>query len=288
MLIKLLLLIMTVPLVHLHIVKAENVTNVPVVQSLDVVYDIGLNSKISTTETIIFENNFKGQYIRRIPKKVVYTKTEERSYKKEVTGSYSVKGIEVFMGNTKQMEYKLKEDNDQVEVAVEVKDLPSEDRRIILKYEIDRAITEVEKKDEQNTRNNIELLGRIGVLSSGKEEYLIKSITAQIISPYAEIGTMECFAGDIENEQRMCLTEYKKDSGKSLSTNYLGEGKGFVISFKMMKGGDIKTPGKTSSYFAGILDFLRVNAKIIIICGAGLLLLIYFAGKIFYIRRIKN
>lgn len=281
MLKKLILLGLLVPMVLIKNVSAENEVSVPVVRSIDVVYEINLDSKISVSEKITFENGQMGEFIRIIPKTV-----EFKNDGKEEKISYSLKNIVVSDASSAEVKNKIREDNDGVKITIALSDLTSEKRILNIKYEIDRSINIIGKKDESNERNNIELLGNLGVLSGG-EEYTVKSVTAEIKSPYVVIGTMECFAGDIQNEQRMCFTEYDKNGGKSSSTNFLGQGKGFLISFKMMKGGDVKTPAKGAVLIGRIWDYLRVNVKEIALYVLVILVLIYIVRKLFYVYRSK-
>jgi hypothetical protein len=304
--------LLLIPLVHIHAVHAQNVPVPVVVKSIDAVYEIGIDAVITVTEKISFsqdnvgidsrlrgndtggsgnDTGGSGEYVRTIPKRISNDKCQITNIKCQGSGhnvSYGVRDVKVYGEGSVEIRSKISENNNNVEVGFDISNLPKDKNFVTLKYKIERAIAEVEKKDNLNVRNNIEMLGSLLVLGGGTDEFQVKSVTVKIKSPDAVFATVECYAGNIENEQRMCLSEFDKNEGRVYSTGFLGEGKGMLVSFKMMKGGEVKAPGKGAQFFGGTWDYVRVNWMALAMGTAGLLLIVYVLRKVFYVRRIRN
>jgi hypothetical protein len=50
----------------------------------------------------------------------------------------------------------------------------------------------------------------------------------------------------------------------------------------------VKAPSGTGNFFAGVLDLVRVNWKGMLEGVVGILLVVYVAKKVFYIKKIGN
>ena len=270
-----------VPLVHINEANASETAVPSTIKSIDILYEININSKIDVTEKIAFDGNVTGELEYKISK---YYKSDNNELDYLDT-NYIIKDIKVYQGESEKIQYKTEEDNKEIKLFIDISNLKENQKYITLKYTIENAIKKVEKKDNENVRNNVELLGNL-ILLGGGEINNIKSLTAKVESKYADIGSVECYAGDLNAGQRLCLSEFDKNEARFYSTGLLGEGNGFLASFKMKKGGSIEAPGKVGGFLNQVINFLRVNAVAIILTIVVVILFIYIWKKVFYIKKI--
>lgn len=259
-------------------ISAEQINPVEI-RSLDITYEVGIGSEIFVTEKIVPEEGQTGEYVRTIPKKL----SAKVNPKKEDV-NYAIYDIKAFAKDSKTLEYKVKEDNESVKILVNLSDIPKGTEYITIKYKIERAIGKILKDDDISFRNNIELFAYIYVL--GESDHRYKSLSAKIVSSHAELVNMECYAGDVGFGQRMCLTEFDKNAGKSSSTSLMGEGKEFLIAFKFLQGGDVKTPNTIVSVLSQTLDYLRINWLFILIFILLIFIIFKIVRKTLYIEKV--
>jgi len=235
------------------------------IKNIQFILTIAKNSEVSVLQKISLENYDGGGITLYLPRK---QKIEDKRL------FYGIEDIRVSKDGTKGLEMSIEERKDDVKLTVEIDADKYKKAEFTVSYLVERAFVGSGLQDDF-------ILDLIG----DKFEYPVKSAEVTVNAPGFEIVDAECFAGDVADRQRMCVSEFDPDEARVASTTALGQGKGLAVQFGIRKDGNLEKPSASQLFFGKAVDYLGIYWKPIVISILIVVSVGWFGRKMFYIKR---
>ena len=235
------------------------------IKNIQFILTIAKNSEVSVLQKISLENYDGGGITLYLPRK---QKIEDKRL------FYGIEDIRVSKDGTKGLEMSIEERKDDVKLTVEIDADKYKKAEFTVSYLVERAFVGSGLQDDF-------ILDLIG----DKFEYPVKSAEVTVNAPGLEIVDAECFAGNVADRQRMCVSEFDPDEARVASTATLGQGKGLAVLFGIRKDGNLEKPSASQLFFGKAVDYLGIYWKRMVGVALIIIMTFWIGRKVFYIRR---
>ena len=235
------------------------------IKNIQFILTIAKNSEVSVLQKISLENYDGGGITLYLPRK---QKIEDKRL------FYGIEDIRVSKDRTQRLEMSIEEREDDVKLTVEIDADKYKKAEFTVSYLVERAFVGSGLQDDF-------ILDLIG----DKFEYPVKSAEVTVNAPGFEIVDAECFAGDVADRQRMCVSEFDPDEARVASTTALGQGKGLAVQFGIRKDGNLEKPSASQLFFGKAVDYLGIYWKRMVGVALIIIMTFWIGRKVFYIRR---
>ena len=235
------------------------------IKNIQFILTVAKNSEVAVLQKTSLENYDGGGITLYLPRK---QKIEDKRL------FYGIEDIRVSKDGTQGLEMSIEEREDDVKLTVEIDADKYKKAEFTVRYLVERAFVGSGLQDDF-----------ILDLIDDKFEYPVKSTEVTVNAPGLEIVDAECFAGNVADRQRMCVSEFDPDEARVASTATLGQGKGLAVLFGIRKDGNLEKPSASQLFFGKAVDYLGIYWKRMVGVALIIIMTFWIGRKVFYIRR---